>query len=151
MKDDDPSVDGGDTLYWRAPKLPLENWTIFDEGRGGHRVRAGAFVWNDDGVSCYRHSVLDVFELDWRCLKKEPRNGILSVRAENVRVCQLGVAPDPDPDYIPRDQLKPQDKAHALIVVEDGVKPRKRGDRCSRLARTANIVHWGEDSESNIP
>ena len=147
MKPDDPSVDGSETLYWRAPRLPLENWTVFDEGRRGHRVRAGAFVWNDDGVSCYRHTILEGVGLDWQCVKKEPINGILSVDVEAVRRCELGVAPDPNPDYIPHDELQPQDQAHALIVVGDGVKPRKRGERCSRLARAAKIVHWGDGQE----
>jgi hypothetical protein len=147
VKDDDPSIDGSETLYWRAPQLPQENWTIFDEGRNSHRVRGGSFVWNDDGVSCYRHTVLHGLDLDWQCIKKEPKNGILSVDADDVRACQLGVAPDPDPDYIPQEQLQPQDKAHALIVIEDGVNRRKRGDRCSRLARAAKIVHWGDGAD----
>lgn len=56
-----------------------------------------------------------------------------------------GVASHPHPNYIPADELKPTDEAHTLIVVEDGVKKRKRSDRCSRLARTAKIVDWGED------
>jgi hypothetical protein len=145
VKPDDPSIDGSETLYWRAPRVPLENWTIFDEGRSGHRVRAGAFVWNDDGVSCYRHSILEDLGLDWSAIKKEPKNGILSVAATDVRQCGLGVAADPNPDYIAPEQLQPADSAHALIVAEDNVKPRKRGERCSRLARTARIVHWGEE------
>lgn len=145
MKADDPSTIGSDeTLYWRAPKLPLDNWTIFDEGRQGHRVRAGAFVWNEDGVSCYRHQVLESVGRDWRSIKKVPQNGILAVDASAVRESELGVAPDPDPEYISREELQPHDKAHALIVHEDGLKPRKRGDRCSRLARKAKIVHWGD-------
>jgi hypothetical protein len=144
VKSDDPSINSDETLYWRAPELPYENWTIFDEGRGGHRVRAGAFVWNDDGVSCYRRTVLTNLGLDWSVVKEEPRNGILSVQVEDVRTCDLGVAPDPDPPYIPREQLLPRDKAHALIVIEDGVNRRRRGDRCSQLARKAVFVHWGE-------
>ena len=146
MKDDDPAVGDAEHLYWRAPEIPKENWTTFDEGRGGHRVRGGAFVWNSDGVSCYRHDVLDYHGLDCLSLKEEPKNGILSVKAGDVRFCELGVAFDPDPGYIPRDELKPRDKAHSLVVVDDEVKRRKRDSRCSRLARSAKIVHWGEAS-----
>jgi hypothetical protein len=145
VKADDPSVGGDETLYWRAPEIPKENWTIFDEGRGEHRVRAGAFVWNDDGVSCYRRTVLAKLGLDWRAVKDEPRNGVLAVQVDDVRACNLGVAPDPDPEYIPREQLHPRDKAHALIVIEDGVNRKKRRERCRQLARTAIIVHSGEN------
>ena len=148
MKADDPAIGGEETLYWRAPRLPLENWTIFDEGRGVHRVRGGAFVWNDDGVSNYRHSILQSIGLDWKAIKEAPENGILSVQVKHVRECSLGVAPDPDPPYIELDKLLPRDKAHALIVVEDSVKRRKRSDRCSALARHATIEHWG-DAQTN--
>ena len=102
-------------------------------------------------VQCYRHRVLEDLGLDWSVIKKEPTNGILSVVAADVRQCGLGVAADPNPDYIPPEQLQPADSAHALIVVEDDVKPRKRGERCSRLARTARIVHWGGDVDLNWP
>ena len=105
MRSDDPSVDADETLCWRAPRLPYDNWTIFDEGRGGHRWRGGAFVWNDDGVSCYRRVVLTTFGLDWSAVKIEPTNGILSVQVGAVRECDLGVAPDPDPSYIPSDPV----------------------------------------------
>jgi hypothetical protein len=94
-------------------------------------------------VSCYRHSILEGLGLDCLVIKKEARNGILAVVAEKVRHCDLGVAADPNPDYIPPKELKPQDNAHALIVVAADVKPRKRADRCSRLARSARIEHWG--------
>lgn len=144
MKPDDPSIDDAEQLYWRAPELPLANWTVFDEGREGHRVRGGAFAWNDDGVSCYIDSVLADLELDFLAIKNEPRNGVLSVLAHNVRGCGLGVARDPNPDYIPNDQLQPRDQAHALIVHEDDVGSKQRKKRTSALARTALIVHWGE-------
>lgn len=144
MKADDPSVDDDDTLYWRAPEIPKENWTTFDEGSGEHRVRTGAFVWNDDGVSCYRQMVLAGLGLNWTVVKDEPRNGILSVQVANARGCELGVAADPDPEYIAREQLRRRDRAHALIVIEDGTSRKKRDSRCRQLARTASIVHSGD-------
>ncbi|WP_139829490.1 hypothetical protein [Mycobacterium gastri] len=143
MNPDDPSIDGADTLYWRAPELPLENWTIFDEGRQGHRVRSGAFVWNEDGVSCYLQSVLTDLGLDYLVVKNDPRNGILSVRACDVRECGLGVARDPNPNYITKEELQPRDEAHALIVHDDDVGSKQRKKRTSALAVTALIVHWG--------
>lgn len=145
MKPDDPSVDGAEVLYWRAPMLPLENWTVFDEGRQEHRVRAGAFVWNDDGVSCYIDSVLKSLELDFLVVKDEPRNGILSVRAQDVRDCLLGVASDPNPEYIPENELRPRDQAHALIVYANDVGSKQRKKRTSALARMAVIEHWGQE------
>lgn len=144
MKPDDLSIDNIETLYWRAPRLPLENWTTFDEGRNSHRVRGGAFPWNEDGVSCYIDSILRDVGLDHLAVKDIPRNGVLSVQAGKVRDCKLGVARDPDPDYIARDQLKPRDKAHALIVHGDDVGSKQRGKRTSALAKTAQIVDWGE-------
>ena len=145
MKPDDPSIDKAETLYWRAPELPLANWTVFDEGRNGERVRGGAFAWNDDGVSCYIDSILRTVGLDHLAVKDIPRNGVLSVEAGNVRECKLGVARDPDPDYIAKDRLRPRDKAHALIVHSDDVGSKQRGKRTSALAKTAQIVHWGDD------
>lgn len=144
MKADDPSIDGAEQLYWRAPELPLDNWTVFDEGRESHRVRGGAFVWNEDGVSCYMHSILTELGLDFHAIKDEPQNGILSVLAQNVRESELGVAADPNPDYISADQLQPRDRAHALIVHGDDVGKKKRKRLTSTLAQTARIVHWGE-------
>lgn len=144
MKADDPSIDGAEQLYWRAPRLPLENWTVFDEGREGHRVRGGAFPWNSDGVSCYVESILAGLGLDFHTVKDVPQNGVLSVIAQSVRECELGVAPDPNPDYIPTDQLQPRDQAHALIVSADGVSRKRRNRMTSALAQTARIVHWGE-------
>lgn len=143
MKSDDLSVDGADILYWRAPELPLENWTVFDEGRQGHRVRAGAFCWNEDGISCYMDSILSDLGLNFLVVKDEPRNGVLSVRAHDVRTCGLGVARDPNPDYIAADDLKPRDEAHALIVHDTEVGSKQRKKRTSSLAVTAQIVHWG--------
>jgi hypothetical protein len=146
VKPDDPSIDDTETLYWRAPEIPLDNWTIFDEGRQGHRVRSGAFPWNEDGVSCYMESILVGLGLDFLAIKDQPRNGVLSVRAHNVRECELGVARDSNPDYIPKNQLQPRDEAHALIVHGDDVGSKKRKKRTSALAVTALIVHWGDDA-----
>ena len=143
MKPDDPSVEGKETLYWRAQELPREHWTVFDEGRGDYRVRSGAFILNDDGMSCYRRTVLNSLGLDWSAVKILPKNGILSVQAADVRACELGVAPDPDPPYIPRADLQPRDKAHALIVIGDGATVKKWRRRCSSLAPRATIVHMG--------
>lgn len=151
MKPDDPSIDGAERLYWRAPKLPLENWTIFDEGREAHRVRGGAFPWNEDGVSCYIESILTGLGLDFHAIKDEARNGMLAVLARSVREYELGVARDPDPDYIPKNQLKPRDKAHALIVHGDDVGAKQRRKRTSALARAALIVHWGDNSGEPAP
>jgi hypothetical protein len=148
VRADDSSIDGTEELYWRAPELPLENWTVFDEGREGHRVRSGAFVWNDDGVSCFRHSILNELGLDWYVVKDEARNGVLSVITHEVRRCGLGVASDPNPDYIPRDTLQARDAAHALIVLEDGVGKKQRNKRTRELAVTAQIVHWGDDDST---
>jgi hypothetical protein len=145
VRADDHCIDGAETLYWRAPQLPLENWTVFDEGRQTHRVRGGAFVWNDDGVSCYRDRILGDLGLDWRVVKNEPINGVLSVLAQSVRESGLGVAPDPNPAYIPNDQLQPRDEAHALIVHDDSVSTKQRRKRTSTLAVSAQIVHWGDD------
>lgn len=146
MKADDPSIDGDEQLYWRAPQLPLDDWTVFDEGREGHRVRRGAFVWNEDGVSCYMHSILAELGLDFHAIKEEPRNGVLSVLAQNVRECDFGVARDPNPDYIPAELLQPRDQAHTLIVHADEVGRKRRNRLTSELARTAQIMHWGEAS-----
>ena len=143
MKSDDPLVDGAESLYWRTPELPLENWTVFDEGRRGHRVRGGAFVWNDDGVSCYIESILKALELDMLAVKDEPRNGVLSVRVLDVRDCLLGVAADPNPEYISTDELQSRDLAHALIVHADDVGSKQLKKRTSALAKKAVIEHWG--------
>lgn len=151
MKPDDPSINDAETLYWRAPQVPLEHWTVFDEGRNGERVRGGAFPWNDDGVSCYIDSILRAVGLDHLAVKDIPRNGVLSVQTGKVRECKLGVARDPDPDYIARDRLKPRDKAHALIVHTDDVPRKQRDKRTSALAKTTQIVHWGEGGTKSGP
>jgi hypothetical protein len=151
VKPDDPSIEDAEALYWRAPELPLDNWTLFDEGRNSHRVRGGAFPWNEDGVSCYIESILTDIGLNHLAVKEVPRNGILSVQAGKVRECKLGAARDPDPDDIPRDQLKPRDSAHALIVHGDDVGRKQRNRLTSALAATAQIVHWGEGSSESAP
>lgn len=146
MRPDDPSIVDAETVYWRAPELPLENWTVFDEGRNCHRVRGGAFPWNEDGVSCYMERILRELGLDFLVIKNEPRNGVLAVRVQKVRESGLGVARDPNPDYIPVDELQPRDEAHALIVHDEDVGSKQRKRRTSALATTAVVAHWGEGS-----
>ncbi|MGD9620704.1 MAG: hypothetical protein AB7G47_10730 [Mycolicibacterium sp.] len=139
MKADDPAIGSEEILYRYSPSIPHEHWTVTDQGTQKVSIAVAAIRFDDDGISCYRHNILEQHGLTWMDVKREPKNGIFSMLVEDVRDVGLGVAFDPFPDT---EQPHPRDVAHSLVV--DNGLPKKQG-RMARdsLAKRAQIVHIG--------
>lgn len=139
MKADDPTISCDEVLYRYSPSIPHEHWTITDQATQQVSISVAAMRFDEDGISCYRHKILEEHGLSWVDVKRDPGNGVFTVRVEDVRDVGLGVAFDPLPET---DQPLPCDVAHSLIV--DMGLTRKPG-RTARetLARRARIIHTG--------
>ena len=140
MKPDDPSVGNDEVLYRYSPSVPHKYWTVVDQETEEVQITLAALSWDEDGISCYRKSVLHQHGMDWPDVKREPKNGVFSLIVGDVRMRRLGVAFDPNPET---DQPHPRDAAHTLIV-DCGMPRRENKEARESLAATAVIVHTGE-------
>jgi hypothetical protein len=140
VKPDDPSVKDDETLYRYSPSIPHKNWTITDQQTQKISISLAALSWDEDGISCYRSTILQTCGLDWSDVKREPKNGVFSLQVAEVREEGLGVAFDPNPE-VP--DPHPRDAAHSLIV--DCGMPKKANKAARQnLALKAEIIHVGD-------
>jgi hypothetical protein len=139
VKPDDESIGDDEILYRYSPSIPHKNWTVTDQETQQISIALAALSWDDDGISCYRQQILQEHGLDWRDIKREPKNGVFSLVVRDVRSERLGVAFDPNPE----DDPHPRRVAHSLIVDCD--LPRKENKTARQnLASKAEIIHVGE-------
>jgi hypothetical protein len=143
VKPNDPSVGGDEVLYRYSPRIPHKYWTVIDQETQEVQITLAALHWDDDGISCYRKLVLNQHGMDWPAIKREPKNGVFSLVAGDVRTQGLGVAFDPNPES---DQPHPRDAAHTLIV-DCGMPRRANREARESLAATAIIIHMGEPGD----
>lgn len=141
MRPNDPSVGSDEILYRYSPSIPHKYWTVVDQETQEVQITLAALSWDDDGISCYRKLILNQHGLDWPDVKREPKNGVFSLVAGDVRARGLGVAFDPNPET--GQPHHPRDIAHTLIVDCDMPRRMNKEARES-LAATAIIVHMGE-------
>jgi len=142
VRPDDPAVGDDEILYRYSPSIPHQHWTVTDQETLEVRIALAALKWDDDGISCYRQQVLSAHGMSWEDVKREPKNGVFSLRVVDVRAKRLGVAFDPNPDV---DEPHPRDVAHTLIV-DCGLPSRENKDAREELAAGAVIVDFGDPS-----
>ena len=136
MKPDDADIPDTEALYRRVPAVPFDHMVLQDEDTGEITFRRGAFKWDKDGCSCYRHSVLVENGFTWKDAKNKPENGVLRVYVSDLRENKLGIANDPLPDV---SEPRPRDVAHALMVAH-GLSNSKREQAFSKVARCAVLM-----------
>lgn len=136
MKADDAAISDAEAVYRRVPAVPFEHMVLQDEDTGEFSFRRGAFKWDKDGCSCYRHSILVQHNFTWEDAKNRPENGVLRVYVSNLRENKLGIADDPHP---PVPEPRPRDVAHALMVAT-GLSNSKRQQALSSIARCAVLM-----------
>ncbi|BCO39636.1 hypothetical protein MINTM001_07750 [Mycobacterium paraintracellulare] len=107
-----------------------------DENTGEFVFKRGAFKWDEDGCSCYRHSKLVENDFTWVDSKNVETNGVLRVLVSDLRANGLGIADDPHPD-VP--EPRPRDVAHALMVAH-GLSNRERQRALSAVASRAELM-----------
>lgn len=130
MRPDDPTIEADEILYRYSPSIPHQNWTVTDQATKQISIALAALQWDDDGISCYRERILHENGLDWRAVKREPRNGVFFLRVQDIRAELLGVAFDPNPES---GDGHPRDAAHSLIV--DCGLPKRSNKGCAATAR----------------
>lgn len=143
---DDLSVESHDLLYRHTPTVPCTNWVLQDEGDGSFQVQSGALIWSDDGLSTYLHSALELNALTWKCVKRAEVNGVIQLSVGDVRDGSFGMKRDPNPDYIPVEELHPRDVAHTLVVEPEDLSSKQRRKRTRALARLAVLIDSGGTS-----
>jgi hypothetical protein len=136
VKPDDPGIPPTERLYRRVPAVPFVHMVLQDEDTGEFVFKRGAFKWDPDGCSCYRHSVLDVNGFTWLDAKNVDSNGVLRVIVADLRDNGLGIADDPHPD-VP--EPRPRDVAHALMVAH-GLSNKQRERAFSAVASRAVLM-----------
>lgn len=139
MKPDDTDILDSEAIYRRVPGVPFVHMVLKDEETGETRAKRGAFKWDKDGCSGYRHSLLTENGLTWEDVKKRPENGVLRVYVADLRnnlIAKIGIANDPWPD-VP--DPHPRDVAHALMVAE-GLINKKREQALSEIASRAVVM-----------
>lgn len=141
MRPDDPDIEGDEVLYRYSPRIPHQNWTVTDQATKQVSIALAALQWDEDGISCYRERILRENGLGWPDVKREPRNGVFSLRAQDIRDERLGIAFDPYPES---GDGHPRDVAHSL-VVDCGLPKRENKPARERLALGAKIIYFGSD------
>jgi hypothetical protein len=141
VKPDDPSIGNDEVLYRYSPSIPHKHWTIVDQETKEIQITLAALSWDDDGISCYRERILQEHGLSWADTKREARNGVFSLVAQDIRTESLGVAFDPYPES---GDGHPRDAAHTLIV-DCGLPKKQNKAARERLAVVAKIIHHGSD------
>jgi hypothetical protein len=136
VKPDDADIPSTEAFYRRVPAVPFDHMVLQDEDTGELTFRRGAFKWDKDGCSCYRHSVLVEHGFTWEDAKNKLENGVLRVFVSDVRENALGIADDPHPSL---PEPRPRDVAHALIVAH-GLSNSKREQAFSKVARRAVLM-----------
>lgn len=131
-------------LYLYSPSIPHRQWTVIDQETSEVRITLAALKWDNDGISCYRQQVFAAYGMSWKDVKREPKNGVFSLRVLDIRAKRLGVAFDPNPDV---EHPHPRDVAHTLIV-DGGLSKRENKDAREELAAEAVIVHLGDPTTS---
>jgi hypothetical protein len=151
-----------DEIIYRRLADPGDNFITKDALTGAwQKPSSGAFKPDDDGVSVYRHVILESHGLGPADCVMTPTNVIVGMSTEDVRnvniadsgqTTPLDVIPDPWPSDV-QDPTHLRNSAHALIVGWDGLskKQRLRGQRA--LARLDSLF-WahpeGEDETANL-
>jgi hypothetical protein len=136
VKPDDIGIPPTERLYRRVPAVPFVHMVLQDEDTGEFVFKRGAFKWDKDGCSCYRHSRLEENGFTWLDAKNADDNGVLRILVSDLRGNGLGIADDPHPDLpAPR----PRDVAHALMVAH-GLSNRQRERAFSAVATRAVLM-----------
>lgn len=136
MEPDDADIFGTEALYRRVPAVPFEHMVLQDEDTGEIIFRRGAFKWDKDGCSCYRHSIFVEHGFTWEDAKNKPENGVLRIYVSDLRANKLGIANDPHPQ-VP--EPRPRDVAHALMVAHS-LSNSKREQAFSKVASRAVLM-----------
>jgi hypothetical protein len=90
VRPDDPDIEGDEVLYRYSPSIPHQNWTVTDQATEQVSIALAALQWDEDGISCYRERILRENGLGWADVKREPRNGVFSLRVQDIRDELLG-------------------------------------------------------------
>jgi hypothetical protein len=82
---------------------------------GERRPTSGAFKPDDDGISVYRRSLLELAGLGPQHVVRTPLNVVVGVQVKDLRDIELDVRDDPWPSDIDEAE-HPRNAAHALIT-----------------------------------
>lgn len=134
---DDPSIEAQELIYRHIARRGDTNMLTQDESTGQFRARSGAFVWDDDGCSCYLDSILSQHSLGPSDVKRAPDQVVIAVTAQAVRDVQFGITRDAWP---PDAGEHPRQAAHALIINYIPLSKKKRSRANSDLAKRAQIL-----------
>jgi hypothetical protein len=141
IPDDDPDVPDGEIVY-RWLSAPV-NCLVEDQATGERRVSSMAFYPHPDGLSVYRHTLLEEKGLTpITGLVRVDRNVVISLSVADIRAVELGIRDDPDPPDV-ADPEHPRHKAHALVLgLNDlGKKARIRRQRALAEMPSVTVVH----------
>jgi hypothetical protein len=133
---DNPEIPAAEALYRRVPAVPFDHMVLMDENTGEFTFKRGAFKWDKDGCSCYRHSVFVANGFTWEDAKNKPENGVLRIYVSDLRTNGLGISNDPHPEL---PEPRPRDVAHALMVAH-GLSNSKREQAFSKVAQRAVLM-----------
>lgn len=122
-------ISGAETVYRRlfdgGPSM-----VAIDQVTGARRPTSGAFKPDDDGISVYRHALLEAAGLTPGDVRTSPWNLVVGVGVGDLRTIDLSVNDDPWPADVP-DPQHPRNAAHALIVGMEGMSRGARR-RCQK-------------------
>lgn len=118
------------------PAVLFDHMVLKDENTGEFTFKIGAFKWDKDGCSCYRHSILVGNGFTWEDAKNKPENGVLRIYVSDLRANGLGISNDPQPEL---PDPRPRDVAHALMVAH-GLSNSKREQAFSKVAQRAALM-----------
>jgi hypothetical protein len=135
---DDPNVPDSEIVYrWLSKPV---NCLVKDEATGESRVSSMAFAPDSDGLSVYRHTVLEQEGLTpITGLVRADSNVIISLNVGDIRSRELGIRDDANPPDV-MDPEHPRHKAHALVVGWDGLGKKARIRRQQALARMPSVT-----------
>jgi hypothetical protein len=135
---DDPGIPDTETVYrWLSKQA---GFVVQDRVTGERRVSSGAFAPDDDGLSVYRHLLLEREGLTpVEGLARDTGNVIVSLNVGELRSLELGIHDDLNPPGV-RDPEHPRHKAHALVVGWEGMTRGKRIKRQRELSRLPSVT-----------
>lgn len=130
---DDKSIPSDETLYRRVPQHP--DFLVRDLLSGQEKISRAAFKWDPDGISVYRHLLMQRWGIDLKMLLRTESQRLYSFKVAAVRREGAGVTDEVDPEDMQAG------KAHALIQGPTGRPSRdRRREITDALAAVAERV-----------